>query len=53
VRLALSLHAPSQELRTEIVPTSTAYPLDKLMEVIDEHLALKYDGYSIDFCTLL
>lgn len=42
VRLALSLHAPTQELRSEIVPTSKAYPLDKLMQAIDEHLAYKY-----------
>lgn len=43
VRLALSLHAPTQEMRSQIVPTSTAYPLDKLMAVIDEHLAMKYE----------
>lgn len=29
-------------MRTEIVPTSKAYPLDKLMQAIDEHLAIKY-----------
>ncbi|GMF14056.1 unnamed protein product [Phytophthora lilii] len=42
VRLALSLHAPTQEMRSQIVPTSTAYPLDKLMAAIDDHLAMKY-----------
>ena len=42
VRLALSLHAPTQELRSEIVPSSKAYPLDKLMQAIDEHLAERY-----------
>ncbi|OWZ08771.1 23S rRNA methyltransferase [Phytophthora megakarya] len=42
VRLALSLHAPTQQMRSEIVPTSTAYPLDKLMAAIDDHLAMKY-----------
>lgn len=41
MRLALSLHAPTQELRSEIVPTSKAFPLDKLMEAIDDHLAQK------------
>lgn len=39
VRLALSLHAPTQALRQQIVPTSRAYPLDKLMDVMDAHLA--------------
>ncbi|KAG9409873.1 hypothetical protein AC1031_020186 [Aphanomyces cochlioides] len=38
VRLALSLHAPTQELRVKIVPTAKAYPLDKLMLAIDDHL---------------
>ncbi|KAJ0405573.1 hypothetical protein P43SY_009622 [Pythium insidiosum] len=53
VRLALSLHAPSQELRSEIVPTSKAYPLDKLMEAIDEHLALKEGRLvMIEYCML-
>ncbi len=31
VNLAISLHAPTQELRSQIVPTSRAYPLHKLM----------------------
>jgi len=38
VQLALSLHAPTQELRAKIVPTAKAYPLDKLMLALDEHL---------------
>ena len=37
--LALSLHAPTQELRQKIVPTATAYKLDALMETLDEYLA--------------
>lgn len=31
VSLALSLHAPTQELRQRIVPSARAYPLPKLM----------------------
>jgi len=37
--LALSLHAPTQELRQKIVPTAKAYKLDDLMTVLDEYLA--------------
>ena len=37
--LALSLHAPTQELRQKIVPTATAYKLDELMRTLDEYLA--------------
>uniref|UniRef100_K3WHM1 Radical SAM core domain-containing protein n=1 Tax=Globisporangium ultimum (strain ATCC 200006 / CBS 805.95 / DAOM BR144) TaxID=431595 RepID=K3WHM1_GLOUD len=53
VRLALSLHAPTQEMRTEIVPTSKAYPLDKLMLAIDEHLAVKEGRLvMVEYCML-
>ena len=36
VSLALSLHAPNQELRKELVPSARAYKLDKLMDAIHE-----------------
>ncbi|CEG35510.1 23s rrna methyltransferase [Plasmopara halstedii] len=53
VRLALSLHAPTQEMRSQIVPTSTAYPLDKLMTAIDEHLAMKEGRLvMVEYCML-
>jgi|GEM_PF-61331 len=38
VSLALSLHAPNQELRQKIIPTAGAYPLEKLMSALTEHL---------------
>lgn len=37
VSLALSLHAPTQELRKTIVPSAKAYPLDKLMAAVDRY----------------
>lgn len=38
VMLALSLHAPNQELRSQLIPTITKmYTLDKLMEQIDKY----------------
>lgn len=37
VMLALSLHAPNQKLREELIPTiAKQYPLDELMKTIDE-----------------
>lgn len=39
VNLALSLHAPNQEKRLEIVPTASGYPLDRLMAAVDDYLA--------------
>ena len=38
VSLALSLHAPNQEDRTAIVPTATRYPIEKLVEALDDHM---------------
>jgi len=40
VRLALSLHAPNQPLREQLIPTiSKVYTLDKLMSAIDDYVA--------------
>lgn len=38
VKLAISLHAPNQELRSKIMPIAKAYPLDDLMKTIDEYV---------------
>jgi sorting nexin-8 len=37
--MALSLHAPNQEIRLQIVPAAKAHKLDKLMEALDFHIA--------------
>lgn len=37
ISLALSLHAPTQELRRKIVPSARAFKLDKLMAAIDAY----------------
>lgn len=38
VNLAISLHAPNNELRTRIMKINRAFPLDKLMQAIDYYL---------------
>ena len=38
VRLAVSLHAPNQELREELVPAAKAIPIDKLLSIVDDHV---------------
>ena len=38
VSLALSLHAPNQELRTSIVPTASRYPIEALIDALDGHM---------------
>jgi len=37
VNLALSLHAPNQSMREKIVPTAKYYPIDQLMDALDQH----------------
>lgn len=39
MKLAISLHAPNQELRNQIMPIGKSYPLDKLMTTIDQYVA--------------
>lgn len=39
VGLALSLHAPTQELRTRIVPSAKAWHIDRILEVTDAFIA--------------
>ncbi len=39
VNLAVSLHAPNDELRTKLMPVNRAYPLGRLMPAIDAYIA--------------
>ena len=38
VNLALSLHAPNQPMREAIVPTARMYPIEDMVEALDEHM---------------
>jgi sorting nexin-8 len=38
VNLALSLHAPNQPMREAIVPTAKMYPIEDMIEALDEHM---------------
>ena len=38
VNLALSLHAPNQPMREAIVPTAKMYPIQDMIEALDEHM---------------
>jgi adenine C2-methylase RlmN of 23S rRNA A2503 and tRNA A37 len=53
VSMALSLHAPTQEIRKRIVPTATAYPLNELMKCLDDYLAKsERQSMLIEYCVL-
>ncbi|MBP2099441.1 23S rRNA (adenine(2503)-C(2))-methyltransferase RlmN [Enterococcus rivorum] len=38
VNLAISLHAPNNEVRTSIMRINRSFPIEKLMEAVDEYL---------------
>lgn len=45
VNLALSLHAPNQEVRLKIVPAASAHHIDKLMAAVDAHIAANRQAF--------
>lgn len=38
INLAISLHAPNDELRTQLMPINRRFPLDKLFKTIDKYI---------------
>lgn len=52
VNLAISLHAPSDELRSKIMPINKAYPLKELMEVIKEYISVTNRRVTFEYIML-
>ena len=53
VALAVSLHAPSDELRNELVPLNRKYPLDELLQACARYLAsAPRDFVTFEYCML-
>ena len=52
ISLALSLHAPTQELRQKIVPSARAYKLDRLMSAIDTYHETTQQKIFIEYVLL-
>jgi len=48
VNLALSLHAPTQELRHSIVPAARAYPLPALMAALQHYQTQRCASHPSD-----
>src|SRR3546814_6209515 len=48
VSLAVSLHAPTDELRSELVPLHRKYPIEQLMDACVRY-ALRKQGESVPF----
>jgi 23S rRNA (adenine2503-C2)-methyltransferase len=38
VNLAISLHAPDDELRSRLMPVNKKYPIEKILEAVDEYI---------------
>lgn len=49
VSLALSLHAPTQELRCRIVPTARSWPLHVLMAAIDDYMRASQSSVLMEY----
>lgn len=52
VNLAVSLHAPNDELRTRIMKINKAIPIAKLMEAIDYYLAVTKRRITLEYILL-
>ncbi|GKU77522.1 23S rRNA (adenine(2503)-C(2))-methyltransferase RlmN [Paenibacillus sp. L3-i20] len=52
VNLAVSLHAPNNELRTRIMKINKAIPIEKLMEAIDYYLETTRRRMTIEYILL-
>ena len=49
VRLAVSLHAPDDELRDELVPCNTSYPLKELVAAMKDYQEKTGDRLTIEY----
>jgi 23S rRNA (adenine2503-C2)-methyltransferase len=53
VALAVSLHAPNDALRSELVPLNRKYPLDELLRACNRYLdAAPRDFITLEYCML-
>ena len=50
--LAISLHAPNNELRNKLMPINKAYPLEQLMEAIDYYTKLNNRRLTFEYILL-
>ena len=52
VRLALSLHAPSDSLRQEIMPIAQRYPLREVLEAVRQYQRSTKRRVTIEYCMI-
>lgn len=52
INLAVSLHAPGDELRSQLVPINRRYPLATLMEAVDRYIAKTRRRVSFEYALM-
>jgi 23S rRNA (adenine2503-C2)-methyltransferase len=52
IRLALSLHAPNDELRSQIMPVNDRYPLEQVLEACEEFYDAKRRRIFVEYVML-
>lgn len=52
VNLAISLHAPNDELRSRLMPINKAYPIDRLMSEVKKYVAKTNRKVTIEYIML-
>jgi 23S rRNA (adenine2503-C2)-methyltransferase len=52
IRLALSLHAPTDELRSELMPVNTRYPLADVLAECERYFALRRRKVFVEYVML-
>ena len=49
VNLAVSLHAPKNELRKKLIPINDVYPIPQLIKTIEQYIALTHRRVTIEY----
>lgn len=52
INLAISLHAPNNELRSQIMPINKAYPLDELIKAVKDYIAKTSRRVTMEYVML-
>lgn len=52
INLAISLHAPNNKLRNELMPINKAYPLENLIETLKEYISVTNRRVTIEYILL-
>ena len=52
IGLAVSLHAPNDELRSKLVPVNKGYPIEKLLTAVEEYIAKTHRRVTFEYALM-